>query len=162
MGFFDFTRNAGKKLPESNTAPTGDTPGPSRAGDSIEAYVRAHNVDADGLAIDFDVARATATVRGTAKDQATREMIVLLTGNIHGVEKVDDQMAVAGGAAASAATFYTVRSGDTLSKIARQHYGDANRYPDIFEANRPMLKDPDTIFPGQVLRIPREGAQAAA
>lgn len=171
MGVFDFIRNAGKKLSDIGSKPaTGPAAGtsggsqsaPTRAGDSIEAYVRAHNIDADGLAIDFDVDRATATVRGTAKDQATREMIVLLTGNINGVERVDDQMSVAGRADAPAANFYTVKSGDTLSKIAKQHYGDANRYPDIFEANRPMLKDPDEIFPGQVLRIPGAGKQAAA
>ncbi len=50
--------------------------------------------------------------------------------------------------------FYTVQSGDTLSKIAKAHYGDANAYHAIFEANKPMLKHPDKIFPGQVLRIP--------
>jgi nucleoid-associated protein YgaU len=49
---------------------------------------------------------------------------------------------------------YTVKSGDTLSKIAKELYGDANKYPQIFEANKPMLKDPDKIYPGQVLRIP--------
>jgi nucleoid-associated protein YgaU len=56
----------------------------------------------------------------------------------------------------------TVRSGDTLSKIARDYLGDAKRYPEIFEANRPMLKDPDEIFPGQVLRIPPEETGAGA
>ena len=50
--------------------------------------------------------------------------------------------------------FYTVKSGDTLSKIAKETLGSANRYPEIFEANKPMLKHPDKIFPGQVLRIP--------
>jgi nucleoid-associated protein YgaU len=44
--------------------------------------------------------------------------------------------------------------GDTLSKIAKAQYGDAMKYPVIFEANRPMLADPDKIYPGQVLRIP--------
>lgn len=51
---------------------------------------------------------------------------------------------------------YTVESGDTLSGIAQKMYGDANKYPRIFEANQPMLKDPDRIYPGQVLRIPPE------
>ena len=51
-------------------------------------------------------------------------------------------------------TYYEVQKGDTLSKIAKQHYGDANKYPVIFEANKPMLKDPDEIYPGQRLRIP--------
>ena len=44
--------------------------------------------------------------------------------------------------------------GDTLSKIAKQYYSDANKYPVIFEANKPMLKSPDLIYPGQMLRIP--------
>jgi len=57
-----------------------------------------------------------------------------------------------GGEAAS--KFYTVKSGDSLSKIAKEFYGDASKYPQIFEANKPMLKDPDKIYPGQVLRIP--------
>ncbi len=48
-----------------------------------------------------------------------------------------------------------MKSGDNLSKIAKEVYGDANQYPKIFEANKPMLKDPDEIFPGQVLRIPQ-------
>ena len=45
-------------------------------------------------------------------------------------------------------------SGDNLSKIAKKFYGDANKYPVIFEANKPMLKDPNKIYPGQNLRIP--------
>ncbi len=51
---------------------------------------------------------------------------------------------------------YTVKSGDTLSKIAKEMYGEAGKYPQIFEANKPMLEDPDKIYPGQVLRIPPE------
>ena len=49
---------------------------------------------------------------------------------------------------------YTVKAGDTLSKIAKEHLGDANAYNKIFEANRDQLSDPDKIKPGQVLRIP--------
>jgi nucleoid-associated protein YgaU len=50
---------------------------------------------------------------------------------------------------------YTVKPGDTLSKIAKQHLGDANAYMDIFNANRDQLSDPDKIKPGQVLKIPQ-------
>jgi nucleoid-associated protein YgaU len=50
---------------------------------------------------------------------------------------------------------YTVKSGDTLSKIAKHMLGDANAYPAIFEANRDQLSDPDKIKPGQVLKIPQ-------
>jgi nucleoid-associated protein YgaU len=55
------------------------------------------------------------------------------------------------------ATFYTVKRGDTLSGIAKAHYGNAGKYMVIFEANKPMLEDPDKIYPGQVLRIPPLG-----
>jgi LysM repeat protein len=51
-------------------------------------------------------------------------------------------------------TTYTVAAGDSLSKIAKQFYGDANKYMKIFEANKPMLTHPDKIYPGQKLRIP--------
>lgn len=53
------------------------------------------------------------------------------------------------------ATYYTVKSGDTLSAISKTVYGDANQYNKIFEANRPMLSSPDKIYPGQTLRILR-------
>ena len=53
-----------------------------------------------------------------------------------------------------AARTYTVVKGDTLSKIAKQHYGDANKWRKIFEANRDVIKDPDRISPGQVFKIP--------
>ena len=62
--------------------------------------------------------------------------------------------ASAGAAPAAAGRTYTVKSGDTLSKIAKEHLGDANAYTRIFEANRDQLTDPDKIKPGQVLKIP--------
>jgi nucleoid-associated protein YgaU len=63
---------------------------------------------------------------------------------------------VTGGTAAAepAGRTYTVKSGDTLSAIARQHLGDANAYMKIFDANRDQLSDPDKIKPGQTLKIP--------
>jgi nucleoid-associated protein YgaU len=77
---------------------------------------------------------------------------VLCCGNVAGVAAVKDMMSV--DQSAPEAKFYTVVSGDTLSKISRQFYGDANKYTTIFEANKPMLKSPDRIYPGQNLRIP--------
>ena len=73
-------------------------------------------------------------------------------GNVEGVARVDDQITVV--APEPAAAFYTVVSGDTLSGISLEHYGNAMKYTVIFEANRPMLENPDLIYPGQVLRIP--------
>jgi nucleoid-associated protein YgaU len=77
---------------------------------------------------------------------------VLAVGNVEGIARVDDRLEVT--TPQPEARYYTVAKGDTLSKIAQQHYGDANAYPKIFEANEPMLKHPDKIYPGQVLRIP--------
>ena len=66
---------------------------------------------------------------------------------------VADIQAAPGGASNAAST-YTVKAGDTLSKIAQQSLGDGNAYMRIFEANRDQLSDPDKIKPGQVLKIP--------
>jgi nucleoid-associated protein YgaU len=87
-----------------------------------------------------------------AYDQATKEKVVLVVGNSEGIAMVDDQMTVEH--VEPEAQFHTVVSGDTLGKIAKKYYGNAMKYPVIFEANKPMLKNPDLIYPGQVLRIP--------
>jgi nucleoid-associated protein YgaU len=71
-------------------------------------------------------------------------------------EVVADIKVVGGPAAAVSSQTYTVKSGDTLSAIAKQHLGDANAYMKIFEANRDQLSDPDKIKPGQVLKIPAQ------
>ena len=116
----------------------------------------------NGDAYDVGVQDDTITIRGEAASQ--EEKVVLAMGNVKGVSNVDDSILISSAAAAAEnpesrqaqgeSRFYTVRSGDTLSKIAREFYGDANAYMRIFEANRPMLKDPDLIYPGQALRIP--------
>ncbi len=73
-------------------------------------------------------------------------------GNTQGVAQVQDHLVVV--APEPEAVFCTVKRGDSLSKIAKEHYGNAMKCPVIFEADRPMLADPDRIYPGQVLRIP--------
>ncbi len=170
MALFDFIKAAGEKLFASKDAEAAATELAAKpddaaaktkvealnrsAGDAIEAYVKAQNLAATGLTVTFDGASGVATVFGIAADQASKEKILLCCGNVGGVAKVDDKMTVE--VAQPQATFYTVVSGDNLSKIAKQHYGDANKYPLIFEANKPMLKHPDKIYPGQVLRIPAQ------
>jgi nucleoid-associated protein YgaU len=76
-------------------------------------------------------------------------------------EIVADIQVTGGAAAAKPATAtataertYTVKAGDTLSKIAKEHLGNANAYMKIFEANKDQLSNPDLIKPGQVLRLP--------
>lgn len=122
------------------------------ASEAIVKYIRAQNLSADGLAVSFDGASATVAVSGTAPDQATKEKILLGCGNVAGVSQVEDNLLVV--MAEPEAQYYTVVRGNRLSKIAQQHYGNGNKYPVIFEANKPMLNHPDKIYPGQVLRIP--------
>jgi nucleoid-associated protein YgaU len=122
------------------------------AGDAIGNYIRAQNLDIADLNVSFDAATSTVHVSGVAKDQATKEKVILCCGNIEGVEKVTEDISVR--EAAPPAQYHTVVKGDTLSAIAKKYYGDASKYPEIFEANKPMLKHPDKIYPGQSLRIP--------
>ena len=162
MGLISFLKDAGRKLfekptktpteSETTSSSASSKGGDDAAADAIMAHIRAQKLDATGLTVLFDGKTSTVTVYGVAPDQATREKIVLLAGNVEGVENVNDQMTV--DRSGPEAQFYTVTSGDTLSKIAKKFYGDPGRYMKIFEENKPMLKDPDEIYPGQMLRIP--------
>jgi nucleoid-associated protein YgaU len=74
---------------------------------------------------------------------------------VEGVTEVNvDKVKVKGTVEDVKVEYYIIKSGDTLSKIAKQYYGDANQYSRIFEANREVIKHPDKIFPGQKIRIP--------
>jgi len=163
MSLISFIESAGEKLLAGATqAPAAASATPAApnvaqlnatAGAAIAKYVASQNLTAQNLNVVYDGASKTVTVSGIAPDQATKEKIVLCCGNVHSVAKVDDQLTVAGGSA-PAASMYEVKAGDTLTKIAKAEYGDANAYEKIFEANKPMLKDPNKIYPGQQLRIP--------
>jgi nucleoid-associated protein YgaU len=165
VGLLSFIKEAGEKLFSKGTAQAAMAQAQANpadeekskaandaAGDAILAYINDQNLKATGLTVTFDGATSAATVFGIADDQSTKEKIVLCAGNVHGVESVNDQMTV--DQSQPEAQYYTVVSGDNLSKIAKKYYGDANKYPAIFEANKPMLKSPDLIYPGQMLRIP--------
>ena len=93
------------------------------------------------------------TVSGEVATQEEKEKIILAAGNIAGVASVEDKITVTGPAVV-ASRFVVVKKGDTLSAISLQVYGNANLYNKIFEANKPLLKDPNKIYPGQTLRIP--------
>jgi len=122
------------------------------AGDAIATYIGAMGLKVDSLDVGFDGTSGTVTVAGVAADQTTKEKVVLCCGNVENVAAVNDMLTVA--APADPSKYYTVVKGDTLSKIAKEFYGNANKYPAIFEANKPMLTHPDKIYPGQLLRIP--------
>jgi nucleoid-associated protein YgaU len=100
----------------------------------------------DGLAVGFDATSSVVTVSGTVADQATREKVVLCCGNVERVAGVNDQLTVSNPQPES--QWHTVVSGDNLSKISKKFYGDPNKYPVIFEANKPMLSHPDKIGAG--------------
>ncbi|MBK7061503.1 MAG: LysM peptidoglycan-binding domain-containing protein [Rubrivivax sp.] len=119
---------------------------------TIEAYVRAQDLDVCGLRVLFDGARCTVHVQGQAAHQASREKAVLCCGNVQGVAQVHDLMTVV--AHAGCSRFHRVSNGDSLPQIAEHCYGDAACWPRILDANRPMLHAPDHIYSGQVLRIP--------
>lgn len=102
--------------------------------------------------LSIKVAEDVVTLTGTVAAQMDAEKIALTVGNVEGVSSVDNQLVVED--PKPEAKYHTVEKGDWLSKIAKTYYGDANKYMVIFEANKPMLKDPDLIYPGQVLRIP--------
>jgi len=165
MSLISFIKDAGEKLfhhGQAQAAMTEVKADPANeakiaaangaAGDAILDYIKAQNLSATGLTVTFDGAASAVSVFGVAPDQATREKIALCCGNVAGVVAVNDMMSV--DQSAPEGTYYTVVSGDNLSKISKANYGDPNKYMVIFEANRPMLTHPDKIYPGQVLRVP--------
>ncbi len=163
MGMFSFIKEAGEKLFGIGKAqaaePAAAAASPEQvaalnqtASQSIANYIQSMNLNVDALDVSFDGASGTVTVAGIAPDQTTKEKVVLCCGNVAHVAAVNDLMTVATPEPES--QMYTVVKGDNLSKISKEFYGTPNKYPQIFEANKPMLSHPDKIYPGQVLRIP--------
>ena len=117
----------------------------------LEEYAKGLGlIEDDEIDIRFD--DGIAYIEGVVPDQETREKLILAVGNAEGVARVNEEIEVV--APEPEAVMHTVVSGDTLWAIAEKVYGNGSRYPEIFEANQPMLTDPDLIFPGQVLRCP--------
>jgi nucleoid-associated protein YgaU len=164
MGLMSFIKTAGEKLFGHGQAQAAEQaakadPSPEKiaaandaAAQAIADYIGTMNLDSSGVSVEFDAAESAVTVSGQVPDQTTKEKILLCCGNVAGVGQVNDLLTVA--EPAEEAEYHTVVSGDSLSKIAKEYYGDANAYMAIFEANKPMLSHPDKIYPGQMLRIP--------
>ena len=151
MGFFDFfKKDKGKELFPENAAAD------ARA-EAIRAEIKRLGLPGD---ITVNVEGGKVKIGGKVPDEATRRRLVMIAGNTKHVESVDDsgiqggQQTAQAGQAQQQMRTYTVESGDTLSKIAKETLGDANAYNKIFQLNTPMLKDPDDIYPGQVLILP--------
>lgn len=162
MGMISFLKEAGEKLfgkaPEVAAAiaePSNEekiAAANAAASDAIKHYISTQNLPVDGLTVSFNGADQIVTVSGLVPTQEIREKIVLCCGNVQLVAGVADEMQCA--EPADECQYHLVSRGDTLSAVAKQFYGNANAYMQIFEANKPMLSHPDKIYPGQVLRIP--------
>jgi nucleoid-associated protein YgaU len=159
MGIFNFVKEAGSKvgLGESPSKAAAEAQKDEelmelREGNKLLRFIRDMDLGIENPKVKFD--DGVATVWGTAPNQKVKENTILAIGNCAGVAKVDDRMEVVEPSAE--AVFHTVQKGDTLGAIAKQYLGKASRYTEIFEANQPVLKDPNLIYPGQVLRIPQD------
>jgi nucleoid-associated protein YgaU len=142
MGLFSFLRGKGKTLGAAQAA---EAP-PEK--DALEKELDDLGLDRSGVEIEVEPHRHRVRIKGHPKDQETREKVILAVGNVAGVAEVEDE------ATGPEPRFHTVEAGESLWKIAEATLGDGSRYTEIFEANKPMLTDPDKIYPGQVLRIP--------
>ena len=158
MGLFSFIKGAGEKLfggKEVEQAAAASAPNIAelnqKAGDAIKTYIEKQNLGLSGLGVTFDGATGKVTLSGNAPSEEAAEKAGLAAGNVASVSDVDNNLQYPAG---TASQFHDVVSGDTLSAISKKYYGDANKYNVIFEANKPMLSDPNKIYPGQKLRIP--------
>lgn len=168
MGIFSFAKDIGDKIfnrdksaqttapvanePATTVPTTSSEPSAQQIAELLLARIQEQNVNIAGLKVNYNSDSDTVTLSGTAKTQEDRERARLAVGNVQYVETVVDDIEVE--TPAEESRFYTVVKGDTLSKIAKEMYGNANDYMKIFDANKPMLSHPDKIYVGQVLRIP--------
>lgn len=154
---FDFVKSAGEKMMNFFT---NDQSNEEKA-TQINQFVSKLGLDVNNFTV--EVNDDQAKICGEACDAATKEKTIIAVGNVEGIAKVEDHLTVPAAVEATveAPVFYTVKSGDTLSKISKSYYGDPMQYNTIFEANTPMLSHPDKIYPGQTLRIPGTSSTVA-
>lgn len=143
MGLFDFAGNIGRKLFGNEAEASG----------KITEHVEGDNPGVEDIKADYH--DGVVTLTGNSDDPAAVEKAVLMVGNIEGVHKVVNSTNQPL-EETEKTEYYEIQSGDTLSKLAKQFYGDASAYNRIFEANREVIKDPNLIFVGQKIRIPME------
>lgn len=146
MGLFDFASKIGKKLFGGDDDPA----------EKIQEHIEQANPGVDNLKI--EVNDGVATIKGDAKSPDALEKAILMAGNAMGIEEVKADDATVGGQQAQYGSddeFYIIEKGDSLWKIAEKAYGNGIKYKEIFEANREVIEDPDKIFPGQKIRIPK-------
>jgi nucleoid-associated protein YgaU len=150
MGLISFIKNAGEKIFKSEEKKE------QEKADLILAHIRKFGFDTTDIQVKVDDDKVI--LMGSVDTIDNKNKVIVTAGNIEGIAKVDDWLVVKHPPVVTPPPpekqYYTVKKGDYLSKIAKEVYGDAKKYNIIFEANKPMLKDPDLIYPGQVLVIP--------
>jgi len=150
MGLISFIKNAGDKLFKSEEKKE------QEKADIILSHIKKFGFDTSDIQVKVDDDKVT--LMGSVDNINDKNKVIVTAGNVEGIAKVDDWLVVKNPPVVTPPPpekqYYTVKKGDYLSKIAKEVYGDAKKYNVIFEANKPMLKDPDLIYPGQVLVIP--------
>ena len=163
MGIFDSIKNA---LGKSDSEPEADV--------TVAPSQMLRNAGLDSSSLKFGFGANSITVSGEISDESDRQKILDVLSDAPGISTIQDDMTVAAPTAVEkpadpeaadpeaapaedGARAYTVKSGDTLWKIAEQMYGNGSQYMKIFEANSGTLENPDQIFPGQELKIPKLG-----
>ncbi len=147
MGLFDFAGHIGKKLFGGDDDPA----------EKIQEHIESTNPGVNNLQV--KVQDGIATLKGDAESPAALEKAILMAGNAMGIQEVRAEEATVTGQTAQFADddeFYIIEKGDSLWKIAEKAYGNGAKYKAIFEANREIITDPDLIFPGQKIRIPKD------
>ena len=159
MSLFGFVKDNSKKLFNKE----------EDAAEKIKGHIEANNPGVTDLFVNYE--DGYVGLRGVCDSVEAHQKCILMAGNVKGVKdvitiglKVKDTEMVADPDAEDAENqlvprseqkveFYTIQSGDSLSKIAKEYYGNAMDYPKIFEANREVIEDPDLIYPGKKISI---------
>jgi len=145
MGLLDFASEIGKKLFGSE----------EEGGEKIKQHIEEDNPGIEDLQV--EVKDGVAEIKGRARDQSALQKAILMAGNVFGVKEVNAAEVEAPPATEEEekVEYYEIQKGDTLWAVAKEHLGNGAKYTAIFEANREVIKDPDLIYPGQKIRIPR-------
>ena len=150
MGLISFLKEAGEKV----FGKSDETLEKEKA-EAIVNHIKKYDLNVKDLVV--TVEGDTVTLNGEVSSVLEKNRVVVVTGNVEGISAVNDNLVLnvpEPEAVEPEKQYYTVVKGDYLSKISKRVYGDAMKYDVIFEANKPMLSDPDKIYPGQVLVIP--------
>lgn len=145
MGLLSFAKHVGASI-------FGGSDAKAAPAEELKKVAESHGLDVSGVNIEVDGDKVKVSGSTASTEQA--EKIAIAVGNTIGVQTVENNIVPA--KVEPPSKFHTVKSGDTLWKIAEEEYGHGKgaKYDVIFQANKPMLSHPDKIYPGQVLRIP--------